>query len=68
MQRRVLRRPRLYNCRMSMLRLTAALLATAIAGCSTDDPEAEIRALLAAAEQAAEDRDTHHADRSQALW
>lgn len=41
-----------------MLRLTAALLVTALAGCSTADPEAEIRALLGAAEQAAEDRDT----------
>ena len=43
---------------MHMLRLTAVLLATVIAGCSADDPEGEIRALLAAAEQAAEDRDT----------
>lgn len=43
---------------MTMLRLTAALLTTALTGCSTSDPEAEIRELLAAAEQAAEARDT----------
>ena len=43
---------------MTMLRLTAALLTTALVGCSTSDPEAEIRELLAAAEQAAEARDT----------
>jgi hypothetical protein len=35
----------------------AALLAAAVGGCGTSDPETEIRGLVAAAEQAAEERD-----------
>lgn len=37
--------------------LASALAAALTTGCGTGDPEAEIRALLAAAEQAAENRD-----------
>jgi hypothetical protein len=50
-------RPALYNRRMKMLCPAAALAAVIVAGCGTSDPEAEIRALLAAAEEAAEARD-----------
>jgi hypothetical protein len=41
--------------RLGPLAFTAALLGT---GCSPDDPDAEVRAVLAAAEAAAESRDT----------
>jgi hypothetical protein len=52
-----LRRAALYNRRMKLLSPAVALAAAVVAGCGTNDPEAEIRALLAAAEQAAEARD-----------
>jgi hypothetical protein len=52
-----LARAALYNRRMKMLSSAAALAAAAVAGCGSSDPEAEIRALLAAAEEAAETRD-----------
>jgi hypothetical protein len=42
---------------MKMLSTAAALAAAVVAGCGTSDPEAEIRALLTAAEEAAEARD-----------
>jgi hypothetical protein len=42
---------------MKTPRLACALAAVLTSGCGPSDPEAEIRALLAAAEQAAEDRD-----------
>jgi hypothetical protein len=42
---------------MNMLSPAAALYADVVAGCGTSDPEAEIRELLAAAEEAAEARD-----------
>jgi hypothetical protein len=38
--------------------MASVLAATLVAGCAASDPEAEIRAVLAAAEQAAEARDT----------
>jgi hypothetical protein len=47
----------LYNRRMRTLRPVVALAAAVVAGCGTSDPEAEIWALLAAAEEAAEARD-----------
>ncbi len=50
-------RPALYNRRMKGLSTAVALAAVVAAGCGTSDPEAEIRALLAAAEDAAEARD-----------
>jgi hypothetical protein len=57
-----LREAALYNRGMRMLlpaaAFAAALVAGMVAGCRTSDPEAEIRALLAAAEGAAEARDT----------
>ena len=40
-----------------MLSSAAVLAAAVVAGCGTSDPEAEIRALLTAAEEAAEARD-----------
>ena len=43
---------------MNWLRLALASSLALVAGCSSSDPETEIRALLAAAEQAAEARDT----------
>jgi hypothetical protein len=43
---------------MDAVRLVALSLAVLGAGCGTADPDAEIRAVLAAAEQAAEARDT----------
>jgi hypothetical protein len=43
---------------MNAMRLAALSLVVLGAGCSAADPEAEIRALLVAAEQAAEARDT----------
>lgn len=53
-----LREPALYNRRMKVASLVAALGAALAAGCAGgSDPEAEIRALIAAAEQAAEARD-----------
>ena len=58
MSQRVLRRAAPYNQSMDAIRLVALSLATLAAGCGTADPEAEIRALLSAAEQAAEARDT----------
>jgi hypothetical protein len=42
---------------MKWLSVAAALAAASAAGCGTSDPEAEIRALLAEAETAAEARD-----------
>jgi hypothetical protein len=42
---------------MKMLSSAAAFAAAVVAGCGTSDPEAEIRALLTAAEEAAEARD-----------
>jgi hypothetical protein len=50
-------RPALYNRRMKGLSTAVALAAVVIAGCGTSDPEAEIRAMLAQAEEAAEARD-----------
>ena len=50
-------RPALYNRRMKGLSTAVALAAVVAAGCGASDPEAEIRALLAAAEEAAEARD-----------
>jgi hypothetical protein len=50
-------RPALYNRRMKVLSTAVALAAVVVAGCGTSDPEAEIRAMLAAAEEAAEARD-----------
>lgn len=47
----------LYNRRMRMLSTAAVLAAAAVAGCGVSDPEADLRALLAGAEQAAEARD-----------
>jgi hypothetical protein len=47
----------LYNPRMKILSPVAALAAAIVAGCGVSDPEAEIRGLLAAAEEAAEARD-----------
>jgi hypothetical protein len=47
----------LYNRRMRTLPPVVAFAAAVVAGCGTSDPEAEIRALLAAAEEAAEARD-----------
>ncbi len=48
----------LYNRRMKMLSTAAALVVAAVAGCGGGrDPDADIRALLAGAEQAAEARD-----------
>jgi hypothetical protein len=52
-----LREAPLYNPRMKILSPAAALAAVVVAGCGASDPEAEIRALLAAAEEAAETRD-----------
>jgi hypothetical protein len=52
-----LRRAALYNRRMKMLLPAASLVAALAAGCDRTDPEVEIRALLAAAEEAAESRD-----------
>jgi len=43
---------------MNIVRLAALALVVFGAGCGAADPEAEIRALLAAAEEAAEARDT----------
>lgn len=43
---------------MNALRLVVASCTLLAAGCSSGDPEAEIRALLTSAEQAAEARDT----------
>src|SRR5688572_25861511 len=42
---------------MKMLSSAVALVAAMVAGCGTSDPDADIRALLAAAEGAAEARD-----------
>ena len=53
-----LRRAALYNRCMKAIAPVAALGAVLAAGCAASDPEGEIRALLAAAEQAAEARDT----------
>ena len=53
----LLRRPAPYNRRMKAPPLAAALAAVLAAGCGPTDPEAEIRAVLAAAEGAAESRD-----------
>jgi hypothetical protein len=47
----------LYNPRMKILSPAAALAAAVAAGCGASDPEAEIRGLLAAEEEAAEARD-----------
>jgi len=52
-----LQRAALYNRHMKLTAPAAALCAALAAGCAASDPEAEIRALLAAAEQAAEARD-----------
>jgi hypothetical protein len=52
-----LRRAALYNRRMKALAPAAALGAVLAAGCTTSDSEAEIRALLAEAAEAAEARD-----------
>jgi hypothetical protein len=52
-----LRRFALYNRRMKTLSVTAALALTLVGGCGVSDPEAELRELLAAAEEAAEARD-----------
>lgn len=43
---------------MKAFGFASVLAAVLVSGCSTNDPEAEIRALLAAAEEAAEARDT----------
>jgi hypothetical protein len=53
-----LRRAALYNRRMKVLAPVAALYAVLAAGCAASDAEAEIRALLAGAAEAAEARDT----------
>lgn len=54
-----LRQKALYNRRMKPLSPAGALAMALFAGCgAADDPETEIRALLAAAEEAAEARDT----------
>lgn len=52
-----LRRAAPYNRRMKAPPFAAALAAVLAAGCGSTDPEAEIRAVLAAAEGAAESRD-----------
>lgn len=52
-----LRLVRLYNCAMKKPLIAAATGAVLLVGCGTSDPEAELRALFAAAEQAAEARD-----------
>ena len=52
-----LRLARLYNRAMNKPFLAAATAAALVAGCGTSDPEAEIRALFAAAEEAVEARD-----------
>jgi len=53
-----LHRVALYNRAMKAFAPAAALGAVLAAGCATSDSEAEIRALLAAAAEAAEGRDT----------
>ena len=50
-------RKALYNRRMKMPLLAVTLAAMLAAGCGATDPEAELRASLAAAEAAAEQRD-----------
>jgi hypothetical protein len=47
-----------YNCAMHPTRLAPAFLAALVVGCGSVDADAELRALLAAAETAAEERDT----------
>lgn len=44
--------------RMNGVQITGFALAAFVAGCAANDPDTEIRALLAGAEQAAEERDT----------
>ena len=53
-----LRNKALYNRSMKLLSQAGALAVALVAGCGAGDPETEIRALLAAAEEAAEGRDT----------
>jgi len=53
----LLRRPAPYNRRMKTPSLAATVAAVLAAGCGSTDPEVEIRAVLAAAEGAAESRD-----------
>jgi hypothetical protein len=53
-----LRGPALYNRAMKALSAAVVLASAVAAGCAASDPEAEIRTRLAAAEQAAEARDT----------
>lgn len=52
-----LRWARLYNRAMNKPFLAAAIGAALLAGCEASEPEAELRALFAAAEEAAEARD-----------